>query len=231
MKDTERLAVTALVSAFVLVVPGFLLHEAPRFAGSLAGSLLGIAAALLFLLLLLYSLAKRSAWARDLATRHASLRALLSFHIYAGVVGALLAILHSGHRYESLVGILLVCAMLVVVLSGFAGRYYLVQLGTDVRDQQVALGLLRTRYDRLAAGIPGSGGAGAAGAAAREGSGEVTRLVGGIADLEHSIARRDRIKLALSRCTVVHVAAALVLYPLLVLHIWNGIYFGLRWLP
>jgi hypothetical protein len=28
----------------------------------------------------------------------------------------------------------------------------------------------------------------------------------------------------------IHITAALVMYPALALHIWNGLYFGLRWL-
>lgn len=231
MSETERLAVGALVSILVLVAPGFLLHEAPRFPGSLAGSLLGIAGATLFVLLLAYSLVKRSAWMRARAAGTVSMRGVLSFHVYAGVVGALLGILHSGHTYQSPLGVALVSAMLVVVLSGFVGRYYIAQLGTDLREQQASLGLLRARYDLLAAGGTAAGahplispGAGASGR-------DLRRLVGAIADLEYAIARREVIKRALSRWTVLHVAAALVLYPLLALHIWNGIYFGLRWLP
>ena len=54
--------------------------------------------------------------------------------------------------------------------------------------------------------------------------------VGAIADLEHAIGRHEALNRALSRWTVLHIAAALVMYPLLALHIWNGIYFGLRWL-
>lgn len=47
-------------TVLVLLVPGFLLHEAPRFPGSL----LGIVSAKLFVLLLVYTLVKRSAWLR-----------------------------------------------------------------------------------------------------------------------------------------------------------------------
>ena len=227
MSETERLAVGALVSVLALVAPGFLLHEAPRFPGSLAGGLLGIAGATLFVLLLAYSLVKRSAWVRARATGTVSMRGVLSFHVYTGVVGALLGILHSSHRYQSPLGVALVSAMLVVVLSGFVGRYYLAQVGADLREQQASLGLLRARYDLLAAGAAPPVGTVAAGASGRD----VRRLVGAIADLEYAIARREVIKRALSRWTVLHVAAALVLYPLLALHIWNGVYFGLRWLP
>jgi hypothetical protein len=243
VSETEKHTVGALVSVLVLLAPGFLLHEAPRFPGTLAGGLLGIAGATLLVMLLVYSLVKRSAWLR--LQKYASLGTVLSFHVYAGVAGALLGILHSGHAYRSPLGVALVSAMLTVVLSGFVGRYYLAQVGADLREQQARLGVLRARFDRIAAdaasAVPHSGtavplwdlrtvallasgsGAGSAGIPLR-------RLVGAIADLEHAIGRREALNRTLSRWTVLHIAAALVMYPLLVLHIWNGVYFGLRWL-
>lgn len=248
MSEAEKLTVGALMSALVLVAPGFLLHEAPRFPGSLAGGLLGIAGAALFVLLLVYSVVKRSVWVRVRVTKYASLRAILSFHVYAGVIGALLGILHSGHAYQSPLGIGLIAAMLTVVLSGFVGRYYLAQVGADLREQQAMLGVLRTRFDRVAAEVSGAFAQGGGAFVAAPGSGfrplallassaatgateiPLLRLIGAIADLEHAIGQREALKRALSRWTVLHIAAALVMYPLLALHIWNGVYFGLRWL-
>lgn len=248
MSETEKHTVGALVSVLVLFAPGFLLHEAPRFPGTLAGGLLGIAGAILLVLLLVYSLVKRSGWLRTRVTKHASLRTFLSFHVYAGVAGALLGILHSGHAYQSALGIALVVAMLTVVLSGFVGRYYLAQVGADLREQQAMLGVLRARFDRIAAdasnvfaraGAAPVAAAGssfwplallASGAANGTNGIPLRRLIGAIADLEHAIGRREALKRALSRWTVLHIAAALVLYPLLALHIWNSVYFGLRWL-
>jgi len=245
VSETEKHMAGALVSVLVLLAPGFLLHEAPRFPGTLAGGLLGIASAILFVMLLVYSLVKRSGWLRARVTKHASLRTFLSFHVYAGVAGALLGILHSGHAYQSPLGIALMVAMLTVVLSGFVGRYYLAQTAADLRQQQAMLGVLRAGFDRIAvdgasaaphggtavalsdlrAFVPLASGSGA-------GSAEVPlrRLVSAIADLEHTIGRREALNRALSRWTVLHIAAALVMYPLLALHIWNGVYFGLRWL-
>lgn len=225
MNETEKLAVGALVSALALVVPGFLLHVAPRFPGSMTGGLIGIAGAVLLVLLLAYSLVKRSAWLKRRVTKHAPLRAVLSFHVYAGVVGALLGIIHSGHKFYSPLGIGLVSAMLVVVFSGFAGHYYLLQVGTDLREQQRMLAVLRTRYDAMAAAF-----AGPLPAVAAIAEVPLPSLLSGIAELEYAIGAREALKRTLSRWTVLHVGAAIVMYSLLALHIWNGIYYGLRWL-
>jgi ABC-type transport system involved in cytochrome c biogenesis permease subunit len=224
VNETEKLTVGALVSALALVVPGFLLHVAPRFPGSLAGSLIGIAGAVLLVLLLAYSAVKRSTWVKTQVTKHASLGAILSFHVYAGVIGALLGIIHSGHKFYSPLGIGLVSAMLVVVFTGFVGRYYLVQVGTDLREQQSMLAVLRTRYDTVAAALAGGP------APTVLVDVPLPGLLGAIADLEHAIDAREALKRTLSRWTVLHVGAAIVMYALLALHIWNGIYYGLRWL-
>lgn len=222
MSETEKLTVSALVSVLALVVPGFLLHVAPRFPGSLAGSLFGIAGMVLLITLLAYSLVKRNAWVKARVTKYVPLRAILSFHVYAGVVGALLGIIHSGHKLASPLGIGLVSAMLVVVFSGFIGRYYLVQVSTELREQQTLLAMLRTRYDAIAGALAG----------APSGPTDVPlgRLLGAIADLEYAIPEREALKRALSRWTVLHIGAAIVMYSLLALHIWNGVYYGLRWL-
>ena len=217
MNGTERVAVGMLLAVVALFAPGFLLHAAPRFPGSLVGGLLGVAGASAMVLLLAYSLAKRVPWLK----RRAALGGVLSFHVYAGAVGAVSGILHTGHKYQSPLGIALVTAMLVVVLSGFAGRYRLAQIGADIREQRRELGALRARYDLVAANLANVPPDGV----------PVRALVGAIADLEDAIRRREALKRAFSRWIVLHVAAALVFYPLLALHVWSGIYYGLRWLP
>ena len=117
MSETERLTVGAVLTILLFLVPAAFLHTAPRFAGSLSGFVLGVAAATLMVSLLIYPLAKYSISLRSWITRIASIRALLAFHVYAGVFGAFLAILHTGHKYQSPLGITLVISMLVVVVT------------------------------------------------------------------------------------------------------------------
>ena len=228
MGATERFLVSSLLIVVALFAPGFLVHAAPRFPGSLAGGLLGIAAATCMLLLPAYSLAKRIAWLR----RHVSLAAILSFHVYAGAAGAVLGIVHTGHKYQSPLGIALVVAMLTVVFSGFAGRYYLVRTGGDIRDQRQELGALRTRYDMIASNAAYLSRVDTDPVVAAAAHGDrVPTLVAAIADLEQAIGRREILKRAFSRWVVLHIAVSLVMYLLLALHVWSGIYYGLRWLP
>jgi uncharacterized membrane protein YsdA (DUF1294 family) len=123
MGGAERAIVGAVLTMLLFLVPAFVLHTSQRFAGSLAGFSLGTIAAILMVSLLIYPLAKRSPGLRSLITRLISMRALLAFHVYAGVFGAFLAILHTGHKYQSALGVALVISMLVVVVTGLVGRY------------------------------------------------------------------------------------------------------------
>ena len=224
VSETERIRVGALVSVLVLLVPGFLIHEAPRFPGGLIGSAFGIAGALLLVLLLIYSIARRSVPVKALLSRQFSMRALLVFHIYAGVIGALFGIVHSGHAFRSPMGVALVATMLVVVLSGFAGHYTLVQSGVELKDRQAELATLRARYASGANDIRSSS------PDAAEAEAALPKLLAAMAETEHRIGNHEALKKALSKWTVLHIAMALVMYSLLAVHIWNGIYFGLRWL-
>lgn len=233
MGQIERLTVGAILTILLFLAPAFVLHTSPRFAGSLAGFALGVAAAILMLLLLVYPLVKYSSHLRTWATRILSLRALLTFHVYAGVFGAFLAILHTGHKYESSLGIALVISMLAVVATGFIGRYYLPLTSTELRDAQARLATLRSAYDQ-----------GTNAFLNREGSGDLAtpvsisivqgiplrQLVGGIADLEYAIGSREAVKRIFMLWIVAHVVAAILMYFLLTLHVAGEIYYGLRWL-
>ncbi len=212
----------ALGTAVLFLAPGYLLHVSPRFPGSLGGGVLGIAAVFLMIAILSYPVVKHVEWLKNRASPRLSLSRLLSLHIYGGLVAAIAAILHSGHKYESALGIALISAILIVVGTGFVGRYYLGYLGGEVRKQQALLGTLRAAYDRIvlrmttrppAIDVP------------------ILDLVDSIADAEYAITARDTAKILAGRWVVVHIAASIVLYGLLVLHIGSGIYYGLRWLP
>ena len=125
MKERDRLVVSGLVVLLLLLWLGFLVHRDPRFAGSFWGGVLGVSGAVLILVPLAYSLVKRVKWIQDRVWRRVTMRTLLAWHIYAGILGPILALLHTGHKFNSPLGIALTAMMLLVVLSGFTGRYLL----------------------------------------------------------------------------------------------------------
>jgi hypothetical protein len=83
------------------------------------GEFLGIMGMMLMLVTeSVYSLRKRVLWLQWLG----SLRIWLSFHIFTGIVGPFLVLLHSAFAVGGLAGFALVMTG-IVVLSGFVGRY------------------------------------------------------------------------------------------------------------
>lgn len=91
--------------------------------GGAVGHALGTAGSALMVLMLLYTLRKRVRAFRGLG----QLRLWLHFHIFCGIFGPLLVILHSSFKVRGLVA-LSFWSMIVVSLSGFVGRFLYVQL-------------------------------------------------------------------------------------------------------
>lgn len=225
MGERERVIVLALGTLLLFLAFGYLMHVSPRFAGSLAGGVLGITSAVLMLLMLLYPAVKYIGWLRRHLTPRVSLGRLLALHVWGGLLAALLAIAHSGHKYESPLGIALVVAVLAVVGTGFVGQFYLAYLAGEVRQQQVALGTLRSAYDRIAGRLAGAATPGPATAL------PVLDLVDAIAESEYALVIRSSARRIAGRWMVAHTMASILLYALLVVHVGSGIYYGLRWLP
>lgn len=89
-----------------------------RKPGGSTGRGLGITGSTLMTLMLVYSLRKRVRALRGLG----QLRLWLHFHIFCGIVGPLLVILHTSFKVGGLVA-LSFWSMIVVALSGVMGRY------------------------------------------------------------------------------------------------------------
>lgn len=249
MEERERVVVTGLMTLMLVLWLGFAVHRAPRFAGSLAGGVLGVSGALLMLIPLAYAAVKRVKAARTKITPKVSLRTLLAWHIYAGILGPLLGLLHTGHKFQSPVGIALTAMMLIVVLSGFIGRYLLNATAQEVREKRETLSGLQAEYDEIAAELradPEPALASAVrGAFPRlratlltanvktTGSMSVAtraiRVAQSIADVDYAIKTHETFKRAFRLWLKLHVTLAVVLYVLLGVHIWSGIYYGLRW--
>ena len=247
MKEREGIIVSGTVCVLLLAWLGFLLHRSPRFSGSGAGAVFAIAGAVLMLVPLAYSIVKRIPFLHARITPHISLQSLLTLHVYTGILGSLLALIHTGHKFDSMLGIALTAMMLLVVVSGFAVRYLLTYVAHEITDKlallQTARGDLDSAWgalERLPADMRAppeapvlSASLASLGLAVRAGgpAGEVTRIAESVADLEYAIRMHEFFRRWFSRALKLHIALSVLLYGLLALHIGSGIYFGLRWLP
>ncbi len=246
MKNHERFIVISAFAVLVFAWLGFLLHTSPRFAGSGWGAVFGIAGAVLMLIPLGYVFVKRIPFLKERITKHVWLQTWLSIHIYTGIVGALLALIHTGHKYVSPLGIALTAAMLLVVVSGIVLRYLTPFVNVDLKDKLLLLQTARGDLDhawglleKAAAGkkgLPQEASLSASMAElglshARDNSaGQVTVLAESVADLEYSIRTHELLKRWFSGTLTLHIVVSVAFYALLAAHIVSGIYFRLRWL-
>jgi len=245
MKEREGVIVTGVLFALLLVWLGFLVHRSPRFAGSGVGAVFGIAGATLMLVPLVYPIAKRIPSLKTRITAHVSMQSLLTIHVYSGIFGPLLALIHTGHKFDSLLGMSLTAVMLLLIVTGFVVRYLLTYVNHEITDKLLLLQTARGDLDSawgvlenspvemralprmpvLAAGLASVGldlpFAGPAG--------EVIRIAESVADLEYAIRTHELFKRWFSRALKLHIVLSLIFYALLGLHIWAEIHFGLRW--
>lgn len=254
MREREPLLVGGLVTLLLVLWLGFLVHASPRFAGSPFGGVLGVSGGVLMVAALAYSVVKRVRIVKGWTTRRVSVRTALAWHMYVGVLGALLGLLHTGHKFNSPLGISLTVTSLVVVLSGFVGHQLMKRVSLEIREKKELLTGLELAYQqtarelaahpeqtavlrpfagfapRLAAGffrIPPTAVSGWAQPAPIR----ALELADAIADLEYSVRAHEAFKRRFAAWLSLHVVAGVALYGLLGLHVWAGIYFGLRWWP
>lgn len=117
------------------------LNERPRHEdywnlkpGGKRGHAFGIAGSVLMVAMLLYSVRKRVPGMR----RFGASRLWLRFHIFCGIVGPLLIILHTSFKVQGLVA-LSFWSMIVVAVSGFVGRYLYVQMPRKRSGDELSL--------------------------------------------------------------------------------------------
>jgi len=246
MKNQERIIVSSIFAMLIFGWLGFLLHVSPDFAGSGLGAVFGISGAVLMLFPLAYVFVKRIPYLKTRITKYISLQTWVTIHIYTGIVGAIFALIHTGHKYESPLGIVLTASMLLVIVTGYVLRYLTRFVNLDIKDKllllQTARGDLDSAWGVLeksaeeSKGLPKSplltAGLGSLGLSFSSDSpaGRVTMLAESVADLEFSIRTDELLKRWFSRALTAHIVFSFVLYGLLGLHIWAAIHFGLRWL-
>jgi hypothetical protein len=109
----------AVVITAMYALVNYLTGNIPA-AGEFYGHTLGIVGFILMLMTeTLYSLRKRS---RTRVARWGRMSDWLQFHIFTGIVGPYMVLLHSSWKFNGLAGATMLVTI-VIVISGFIGRY------------------------------------------------------------------------------------------------------------
>jgi hypothetical protein len=241
MRERGDILVGLMVTMLLLFPAGYVLHVSPRFPGSLAGGVTGILAVALMLLTLPYVAMKHWAAADHLLSKAAGKSTWLAVHVYAGVAAPILALIHAAHTMSSPMGLLLTGLLLVTVLSGYVGRYFLGELAHALRGRKSELATLKAAFLQLpATARPSDNGPRPSGwrrlffVAAEPSEGdeglEAEALAAAVADTEYAIRAEEATNAMFSRWRILHIVVAVALYLLLLIHIGAAVYFGLRWL-
>lgn len=246
MQERDSIVVSGLIILMMLLWLSFLFHHVPQFAGSQLGMAFAICGTMLMLVPIIYSVIKRNRKLQQFVTKRISMRTLLAWHIYAGIVGPILAIIHTGHKFHSPLAVSLTAVMIVVVISGFIGRYLMKPIAQSLKEKESLLALANAEFESNLNKIRTT----------KSDSNLVTTfrnplarlllqpdkshlqespqlqaivLSGTIADLEYAIGTHDLAKEGFAKWLKVHIFISSVFYLLLAGHITSELYFGLRW--
>jgi hypothetical protein len=107
------------------------LHPLLRPSGTV-GHVLGITGLSLMVVMHLYSLRKRVRW----MTRLGSINTWLEAHIFCGFFGPVLVTLHTSFKFNGLISVAF-WSMVIVVASGFVGRYLYVRIPRSIRGHEL----------------------------------------------------------------------------------------------
>jgi len=116
-----------------------------------AGQMFGIAGAALMLMPFLYMARKRAAGLKRVGT----LKTWLEVHLFCGVVGPVLVTFHTSFKFNGIVSAAY-WSMVVVVLSGFVGRYLYVRIPRSIRGVELTRAELDAKADEITADLAAS---------------------------------------------------------------------------
>jgi len=112
--------------------------------GGIRGHGLGILGTLMMVLLLTYSLRKKT----NIFGNIGNIGTWLDFHIYLGIMGPLFVILHSSFKLNGIVAISF-WSMISVALSGVLGRYIYLQIPRNISGHEMNLSDLENTNERI----------------------------------------------------------------------------------
>ena len=236
----ERKITGFLAVLFVVLNLGFIVYRSPTFAGGFIGHLIGIVGALIMCFTLIYPFKKRVQKKRGKQNP-------LNRHIYFGLIGPSLVVIHAAHKFTNLIGVVVFLSMVVVVFSGIVGRFLFIKVNRTLKQHRRDLSLLRERFEELRKNTslvqvclrrpdpdnpeekpPEKD---------EEMELELERQCEDLLDIAHAITEAEYIEKAysgarrlFSRWIRVHYLLTVLLLSVMIVHILTTFYYGFRWL-
>ena len=134
-------AILFITQAYVVVQ--VVLQERPA-AGSFYGHIMGIFGFLLMLVTeMAYTFRKRS---RNM--RLGKMARWLEFHIFTGLVGPYMVLLHSSWKFNGLAGVVMLLTV-IIVISGFVGRYIYTAIPRTASGTEMSMAELQSNLKNL----------------------------------------------------------------------------------
>jgi len=216
---SELVLALLVIIGITAVYGGYVRAVAVPAAGGLLGHSLGILGFTMMLMTeTLYSFRKRA-----MRRPRGSMRSWLRFHIFTGIVGPYLVVLHSAWTFNGLAGALTAMTV-VVVASGFVGRYIYTAVprtadGVLIEAQDLQL-LLDAARQEVARPSP-TDGASPGSTRSRE-QAAARRL----RELERQMAALRWARRTLATWHAIHIPLGMALFVMAVAHIGAAMYYA-----
>lgn len=218
-RSRELLAALLAVIAISVAYGAYVGAVAVPAASGLVGHSLGIVGFTMMLMTeTLYSFRKRA-----MRRPRGTMRSWLRFHIFTGIVGPYLVVLHAAWVFNGLAGVLTAMTV-VVVASGFIGRYIYTAVprtadGVVIEAQELQLLLDAARREVTGA----SPDAGASPGAARDRERAASRR---LRELERQMAALRWARRTLATWHAIHIPLGMALFVTAFAHIGAAVYYA-----
>jgi hypothetical protein len=181
-------------------------------ASGFFGHMLGVIGFLLMLMTeILYSLRKRSR-----SARWGRMSSWLSFHIFTGIVGPYLVLLHTAWTFKGLAGIVTLMTLIVVV-SGFIGRYIYTSIPRSADGIEVEASKIEQEISQIANEIK---------TLDQKQAAHLRALLKRQDQLERQIGSMNRARKLLSLWHTIHIPLGMALFSATCIHIGAALYYA-----
>jgi hypothetical protein len=146
-RNNKELWLSLLAAVIITAIYAFVIYwtKSVPAAGGFFGHLIGVVGFLLMLATeILYSIRKRTHKAL-----WGNMQSWLQFHIFTGLVGPYMVLLHTSWKFRGLAGATTLLTI-IIVLSGFVGRYIYTRIPRSIEGDEVNNAPLQTQAAALA---------------------------------------------------------------------------------